>query len=345
MEVILFGFSFSHHGKYSAFNGLVNSIKGLKVIDATINLPFSLQPRVRTLITNIFRKLSEYRLYPYYRSRERHLFHYFFPENSLFSGWKWKNNHSLVLTCHQPYSKLATMRKNREHFGFFKGLEVADVVIVLSKSEIDYYRELAPRATVINIPHGVDVEHFFPEPKNFQDPVILTVGNWLRDYKCWASVVEKVSSVLPTVSFIVVANPDTINFARYCLSKEYNNVIYLSGVSDDELVRIYNKASALFLPLYDAVANNALLEAMACGIPTVVSDLPATREYLSEDSGILVGEHKAENYSEELLKLIGNPELIVNIGNQARVRAVREYSWKNIASQYLHLYDFLGSNE
>jgi glycosyltransferase involved in cell wall biosynthesis len=53
-----------------------------------------------------------------------------------------------------------------------------------------------------------------------------------------------------------------------------------SGVADDELRDLYRRCGVSVLALTDGYANNALLEAMACGAAIVATDLPATREYL-----------------------------------------------------------------
>ena len=51
------------------------------------------------------------------------------------------------------------------------------------------------------------------------------------------------------------------------------------GISDSQLHALYLRAALLFLPLQDGAANNAILEAMAHGLPIVTTDLPSTRFY------------------------------------------------------------------
>jgi alpha-1,3-rhamnosyl/mannosyltransferase len=61
---------------------------------------------------------------------------------------------------------------------------------------------------------------------------------------------------------------------------ELPNVILTGFVSDDELAAIYSGAQALVLPSEDEGFGLATVEALACGTPVVVCDVPALREVL-----------------------------------------------------------------
>jgi alpha-1,3-rhamnosyl/mannosyltransferase len=61
---------------------------------------------------------------------------------------------------------------------------------------------------------------------------------------------------------------------------ELPDVILTGFVSDDELAAIYSAARALVLPSEDEGFGTATVEALACGTPVVVCDVPALREVL-----------------------------------------------------------------
>ena len=77
--------------------------------------------------------------------------------------------------------------------------------------------------------------------------------------------------------------------------KGLTNVELHSSINDKSLLRLYQSAQILLLPLLDCTANNALLEGMACGLPVVTTDLPAIKDYVNDDCSILApkGDSKA----------------------------------------------------
>jgi glycosyltransferase involved in cell wall biosynthesis len=71
-----------------------------------------------------------------------------------------------------------------------------------------------------------------------------------------------------------------------------------------KLVEMYRKASCLLLPLATASANCALVEAAACGLPIVATDLPAVREYTRPEFSRLVEGRDPRNYVTAMLHFI-----------------------------------------
>jgi len=340
MQTIVYSFSFPHHGSYSSFHHLCDFLDDQIVIDNSITPPALLPRRVKKRIVRYWHEYGEYRLLQHYLKRKPMIFHYLRPENNMRFGWKWKRNHKLILSCHQPIQKLEQMRKEGDKFdGFFRGLACADVVVVLSKTQIEGYKYFAPQADVKYIPLGVDTNFFCPSssPKE-EAPIILTVGSWLRDYKCWANVVEILTPKIPNIKFVVVANMSAIETAQAALTKKYDNVSFLTGISDDKLRDLYQKTNVFFLPLHDAVGNNALLECMSTGIPSVVTQLPSTQEYLGKDAGFLVERHSPAAYADHIIDLLNNKSTWDTKSREALMQARDNFAWPHIADKYRKIY-------
>ena len=72
------------------------------------------------------------------------------------------------------------------------------------------------------------------------------------------------------------------------LFSDLPNVEFFSGISDAKLLSFYQSSSCLLHVAENATANNAVLEAMACGLPIISERLGGIPEYVTAQSSILV---------------------------------------------------------
>ena len=228
-----------------------------------------------------------------------------------------------IATFHQPPDVLQDLL---EH----KLLARLDQIVLVSPSQLDYFRRHVAYERLHVILHGIDTEHFRPKAKAapFGSLRCVTAGHWLRDWTAFRAVAER----LPAVSFDVVTDRD-IGI------EGLPNVRQQSNLSDLELLDLYQTADILFLPLVDATANNTLLEGMACGLPVVTSDIAAVRAYLPGEEGILVPNNEVEGFVQAIRQLQENTALRSRLARGARLRA-ESLSWSFVANQYEALYEF-----
>lgn len=338
-RAIFFGFSFRHHGPHTAFHGLARALADQRVIDASPPWPRGTPHALEWRLNWRWLLASEYRLLRHYRARRRQVIHYFFPENTMRHAHRWKGPHALVATCHQPVARLADREQDARTAAFITGLRACDAIVVQCESHVEPYRRFLPGVPVHCIPLGVDTDYFRPAAAGADEPGlrVLTVGNWLRDYPVWAETARRIAAEIPDAEFTVVANPDTLALARKALGRTPVTARFLSGISDDALLAEYRRATLFFLPLTDAMANDALLEALATGTPMVVTDLPATRDYAGE-TAYYVPAGQPEAAASALLRLARDPGAQRECARNARLRAERHFAWNVVADRYRSIY-------
>jgi glycosyltransferase involved in cell wall biosynthesis len=335
---IIYNFSFAHHGVYSGLPRLTHYLSDQCVIDVTWRSVNRLPARISTVLMRRWLRYSEHRLRRHLRSATPRCVHYIHPENTLHQSWRWKGHHKFVLTVHQPPAYLERMRHEPTAENFFRALELADAVIAPDPESLNAYRMHAPKARLDLIPHGVDVEFFRPDANACHQPIILTVGNWFRDYECWAQVVRALSVQLPGVQFEVIANPSTVREVHAVLGAHSLPVRFFTGLSDLELRAAYARAQLMFLPLTNSAANTAVLESLAMGLPLVITDLPATRFYIGTEAGRYVYNTDIAGCVATLAKLAGDAQQRECMAAAARARAVAEFDWQRIADRHRALY-------
>jgi glycosyltransferase involved in cell wall biosynthesis len=103
----------------------------------------------------------------------------------------------------------------------------------------------------------------------------------------------------------------------------------------DELVRLYQTASAFVLPSHHEGMSTVLLEAMACSTPVVSTAVGGALEVVVDgDNGVLVPPCDPGALAEALLTLLGDEPLRRRLGRSARATVEQHYSWDTVGARY-----------
>lgn len=163
---------------------------------------------------------------------------------------------------------------------------------------------------------------------------ILTVGNRkLHKNLAFASrVIQRLQADCPDLAWIVVGERftahDALDSARDQLGQR---LVSLKGVPDDQLRMLYAGAVALFVPSLWEGFGLPCLEAMACRIPVVGSNIPAFVELIG-DAGQLHSLDDPEAFMTSLRRLLTDSKWRERLASKGLERAAR-YTWARTAQR------------
>jgi glycosyltransferase involved in cell wall biosynthesis len=242
--------------------------------------------------------------------------------------------HPLVVSYHLPPAILDQALSHTQHIG------QADAIIVVGTNQVPYFESLCGGRRVHYVPHGVDTEVFSPRDPSERPETdarhVLFVGKHRRDFVTLGGVIEKMQQIAPEVTFVLVTNSD----AGRPLAR-LGNVTLRERVAERELVELYRDAAVLIQPMEESTANNSILEALACGLPVVATDIGGVRDYVgSGGAAMLTRPGSVDEMVEAIVEVTRDPDTRSRMSTDARREAAR-FSWPRVASQLSGIYESL----
>jgi len=101
----------------------------------------------------------------------------------------------------------------------------------------------------------------------------------------------------------------------------------------ESVMDLYRNSDVFVLPTREHTWSDALLEAMAFGLPCVASQSPAAIEILTNlESGLVVPGENPQALADALLRLLRDPALRIQVGLAARRRVESLFTWQRVAA-------------
>jgi glycosyltransferase involved in cell wall biosynthesis len=243
----------------------------------------------------------------------------------------------VVATFHMPPARLAESFETVEH------LSTLDALIVVGSNQVPFFRRAVDESRIHVISHGINTDVFRPgkgaDRASRGIKRCLFVGMHERDFETLEAVIEIIEESDVAVAFDVVTAPE-----RQAAFAGRKQVTFYSGVSEEKLIELYQGADVLMQPLVDCTANNAILEGLACGVPILVSDVGAARDYLNNECAEFVAAGDARQMARALVALLEDDGRRQAMAGQARQQAMR-FAWDKIADELMTVYQVLYDQE
>ncbi len=226
-------------------------------------------------------------------------------------------------------------------------LQIHAVVVVLSsrmKEYVEAHDFLLPNTQLI--PNGVDTKRFYPAredtfTREAKAKTVVCVSK-LRYEKgvdvllqAWHLVQEQV----PEARLILVGSgPIQPQLAEMAEALGIQESIEFAGLQSDVIAQLH-RASIAILPSRWEGMPNAVLEAMACGMPCIATRVSGSEDIIQQGvNGLLVEIEDYEAMAEALLTLLCDADFAKQCGQAARATVEQRYSLEHITDRYIELY-------
>lgn len=229
-------------------------------------------------------------------------------------------------TIHFPPSALAE--------NDLDALKNAAGAILLYERDVEFFSRILGEGRVRFVPHGADLEFFRPAATAPSAPRACFVGQFMRNIPMLARVAPALLSRVPGLEIDLVVPAHAVSKPAFSPLRDLPGIHWHTGISDDQLLEVYQSATIALLPMDESGANNAVVEPLAVGVPLVTTDVGGIRSYgggtlfpvvpNNDDDAMIV---LAEGY-------FGNPDLRASVSVASRRFAEEKLGWEHTTRQH-----------
>jgi glycosyltransferase involved in cell wall biosynthesis len=237
----------------------------------------------------------------------------------------------------------------------------ADGVLTVSESVAAEIRSLFPHASgkLTAIPNGIDADFFRPKPAGARRTAIHDRLDLTGDYVLYlGALMARKNLEVAIRGFSEYVRDSLVHpsvrktklvLAGMSRSKEYEAglralaeklapgaVLFTGFISDEDCLALLQHATVFLAPSRGEGFDLPALEAMACGIPVLCSDLPVHRELLGNDARFFPT-HQPGRLAIELQRMVTRADLRARLAQQGPLRAAG-FTWENAMHRLGELY-------
>jgi glycosyltransferase involved in cell wall biosynthesis len=237
-----------------------------------------------------------------------------------------------------------------------RNLRGASCLHALSRPEIGHLRALAPETPVCFVPNGVDlapfdalpdrtgIEHEYPE---LNGKFVLLFFGRLHVKKGLDLLMDafgRLAADHPELH-IMLAGRDQGAWPDFRDRAEHlglaDRITYVGHVAGERARQVWSRADAFTLPSYSEGFSMAILEALACRLPSLIS-VPCHFPELAAAGGAIVVESDEESVLRGLRELLErSPDERRRMAETGRTLVEREYTWDRQARKLVDVYEWL----
>lgn len=191
------------------------------------------------------------------------------------------------------------------------------------------------------IPNGVDLSKFI-KIDDMEKKYITFIGrlSYIKGFDLFLKIAEKIYKKNQDIEFLVVGDGPLYymlqDFKKQIPIRHYYRIPY------EQMIKIYNQSKILLITSRYEGMPTTMLEAMACGINVIASNVGGIPEVIrNEDHGRLFKINNLSSVSEICLKSIENQKEGKSNSKKLREYLKKNFSWEIITKKMIRVYNDL----
>jgi glycosyltransferase involved in cell wall biosynthesis len=203
-------------------------------------------------------------------------------------------------------------------------------------------QEGVPPARVTVIPNGIDLSAYSPRPdRSPLRRVVMVAGlRRIKGLDVLIAAAARIVASSPDTRFVIAGDgPERESALRHVRELGIETSFEFLGHRDDVPAVLAN-ADLFVLPSRSEAFPNAVIEAMAAGLPVVATQVGGIVELVQpERTGVLVPSDDPEALADAVMSLIADPDRANALGRTARQEIERQYSLSSMVARFEELYE------
>ena len=207
--------------------------------------------------------------------------------------------------------------------------------------------ESNPKQPIRVIYNGINTDVFRPLEREDDGVFEIICASRLSKRKGFRYVIDAVAKLLqhhPNIHLTIAGGEGD---AEGELKKQVaelglgENVTFTGHYVFEEIVPLYQKADVFVFPSFNEGMSNNMLEAMACGLPIIMTPTGGAEELVRDgENGFMINFADSDAIADKISRLIGDRRLRGDMGRSSR-QSAEQMSWRRVAESYFQLYGSL----
>jgi len=216
-----------------------------------------------------------------------------------------------------------------------------DLALVTSKGDQDYIMAThkIPANKIQVVANYIDTNLFCPISTSKYPDRLVFVGRAGDPQKNIPALLNALAGA--NLKLDIIGRPKNIANLEHQAKKQKIPLNFLGIIPNQNLPATLNKYPIFILPsLYEGMPKS-LLEAMACGLACIATDVPGSREVIQNGVNGLLTKTNSDSLKLAILKLKNDPALRQKLGQTARAFVVQNFSLQTQINKEISAYQNL----